>query len=449
MATAITNSVSPGTRPTESQVRTQVDAILASAQFQGSRRGRQFLQYVCERALAGESSSLKERSIAVDVFGRRPESDLGEDTIVRVGARELRKRLAQYYSSPDGLVALVRIDLPSGSYVPDFRFASEAQPVGHVSGPTAVVQEEVDVAVVRLAPPAGRLFRAGYLLVAAACLTAAIGLAVFFYWRPVKPAGGTAQGAAAVRAPGSFGRFWGPMLQSPDSALIAVGHPLVYRPSHRAVKLSESRLPKLPFPLQRPIQLQPQEMNGSDIVPVPNQFVGFGDLVVATEIAGMLGQHGKEFQVRMASGVSFAELRKRQVLLIGAMSNRWTMELGQNWRFRFDRKLGQSNVIVDTGSPTPLEWSVAMRSDDVIPEDYLLISRIANSNTGGLVIVGAGIKQFGTEAAGHLISDPAALNQLLDSIPAQWENKNLQAVLRVKVIANTPAQPELVAWQGW
>ena len=62
--------------------------------------------------------------MAIEVFGRLPESDLGEDTIVRVGAREVRKRLAQYYVSPNGVAAPVRIDLPPGSYVPEFRYAA-------------------------------------------------------------------------------------------------------------------------------------------------------------------------------------------------------------------------------------------------------------------------------------------------------------------------------------
>ena len=44
---------------------------------------------------------------------------LGDDSIVRVGAREIRKRLAQYYVS-DGVNDEVRIDLPLGSYVPAF-----------------------------------------------------------------------------------------------------------------------------------------------------------------------------------------------------------------------------------------------------------------------------------------------------------------------------------------
>ena len=39
----------------------------------------------------------------------------------RVGAREVRRRLAQYYATPEGGASEVRIDLPSGSYVPEFR----------------------------------------------------------------------------------------------------------------------------------------------------------------------------------------------------------------------------------------------------------------------------------------------------------------------------------------
>ena len=66
--------------------------------------------------------SLKERTIAVEVFGRNPKSDLADDTIVRVGAREVRKRLAQYYLTPAGAASGIRIDLPLGSYAPEFRY---------------------------------------------------------------------------------------------------------------------------------------------------------------------------------------------------------------------------------------------------------------------------------------------------------------------------------------
>jgi hypothetical protein len=34
-------------------------------------------------------------------------------------------------------------------------------------------------------------------------------------------------------------------------------------------------------------------------------------------------------------------------------------------------------------------------------------------------------------------------------LPAGWEDKNLQVVLHVRVIGNTPAQPDVAAQQIW
>ena len=65
------------------------------------------------------------------------------------------------------------------------------------------------------------------------------------------------------------------------------------------------------------------------------------------------------------------------------------------------------------------------------------------------MVVVAGAKQFGTEAAGRLVSDPDQLAVVARDLPAGWENKNLQIVLRVRVIGNTPAQPEVAASYVW
>src|ERR1700760_4373810 len=122
------NSRTPGPTqdreiPKPEEIQSQLRTILASPTFHGSKRCQQFLEYVCERSLAGEASNLKERTVAIDVFGRQPQSELGEDPIVRVGAREVRKRLAQFYVSPEGVASRVKIDLPAGSYAPEFHYA--------------------------------------------------------------------------------------------------------------------------------------------------------------------------------------------------------------------------------------------------------------------------------------------------------------------------------------
>jgi hypothetical protein len=74
---------------------------------------------------------------------------------------------------------------------------------------------------------------------------------------------------------------------------------------------------------------------------------------------------------------------------------------------------------------------------------------VRKSFTGGSLILAAGLKQFGTEAAGRLLADPEQLGLILRTLPAGWEHKNLQFVLRAKVISNTAALPQVVASHVW
>ena len=52
-------------RPSPEEVRGQIGLIVVSPAFQGSKRCRQFLEYVCVKSLAGELGALKERAIAI------------------------------------------------------------------------------------------------------------------------------------------------------------------------------------------------------------------------------------------------------------------------------------------------------------------------------------------------------------------------------------------------
>src|SRR5215471_6015800 len=101
--------------PTEGEIRRQLDHVLSSSVFRGSKRCQDFANYVCKRVLEGAAETLKERTLAIEVFGRRTHEDLGGDNIVRVGAREVRRRLALYYSG-EGADDAIRIDLPTGAY---------------------------------------------------------------------------------------------------------------------------------------------------------------------------------------------------------------------------------------------------------------------------------------------------------------------------------------------
>jgi hypothetical protein len=407
--------------PTPEEIRQQLAGILASGPFLGSKRCHQFLAYVCDQALAGEIGALKERTIAIAVFGRQPHSDLGEDTIVRVGAREVRKRLAQYYVTPEGAAAKVRIDLPSGAYAPEFHYQTPSHE-----------EEAVVTAVVDTMPqPKRRLW-----LALALAIAVVVALAL---WTAVKLLSASSNVA-------QFQKFWAPVFQSSQPLMVAVAHPIVYHPSRRVRQWSDSHQPPQDEPVQRPVQ-PPSQMDPSDLIPVQNQYVGFGDMVAATEVTQMLARKSKDVRLRLASGIEFADLRKAPTFLIGAITNRWTMELQQNWRFKFARR--SADIVITDTQRAGQDWAITSKEDGSSLEDYFLVCRIRHSFTGGLTIVAAGLKQFGTEAAGHLLADSDQLGAILRKLPTGWESRNLQFVLHARVIGNTPAQPEIVASHVW
>jgi len=110
-----------GLTPTQIlQVRRHLEEVLASPAFATSKRARDFLQLIVGHALEGDFDSLRERMIGAEMFGRPIDYDTGSDSVVRVKATEIRKKLAQYYVEAGS--PLVRIELPSGSYVPKFCF---------------------------------------------------------------------------------------------------------------------------------------------------------------------------------------------------------------------------------------------------------------------------------------------------------------------------------------
>lgn len=108
-------------------IHTQLEHILASSYFRGSLRLTNFLRFVVETTLAGESGCIKAYTIAIEALGRGPDFDPQRDPIVRVEAGRLRKTLARYYGEA-GSDAPLLIELPRGTYVPVFRRSDAATP---------------------------------------------------------------------------------------------------------------------------------------------------------------------------------------------------------------------------------------------------------------------------------------------------------------------------------
>jgi adenylate cyclase len=112
-------------------IRSQLEKILSSGDFDASDRNRQFLRHIVEETLAGRADRIKAYTIATVVFGRGTGFDPQLDSIVRIEAGRLRRSLERYYLTA-GAHDRLHIAIPKGTYVPSFTEADNG-PVRHAT----------------------------------------------------------------------------------------------------------------------------------------------------------------------------------------------------------------------------------------------------------------------------------------------------------------------------
>lgn len=97
----------------------QLDKIFIHPDFSKSEILKRFLTYVVHETLGGNSSFLKEYTIALNVLDKPANFNPQKDCIVRIHAVRLRQALAHYYLDM-GANDKIIIEIPKGKYVPVF-----------------------------------------------------------------------------------------------------------------------------------------------------------------------------------------------------------------------------------------------------------------------------------------------------------------------------------------
>src|SRR6516165_4601182 len=124
----MSDSVEALRMPASEEVRAHLEQVLASSHFRHSRRCSALLRFVVEQSLDCPGRHIKERTLGQAVFERDLDYDTNQDAVVRNAASEVRKRLAQYYQEAGPAANGLRIELPLGTYVPEFRTAANPAP---------------------------------------------------------------------------------------------------------------------------------------------------------------------------------------------------------------------------------------------------------------------------------------------------------------------------------
>jgi len=388
-------------------VMKELDAILASYHFRGSKRYPAMLKYVVGAALDGHAGDLKERTLGVEVFGRDPNYDTSADPVVRFSASEVRKRIAQYYHD-NKTGSRLRIELPLGSYMPEF-----------IPSPTAPRDTPPVTAPVSPDSLAKYLTeRPRFLRLAVAALVALVLLAVVFaaLWHQ----------RSIEKSTSAVDELWAPLLKSPGQVLFVVG-PV----------------------LQEALAPHTENTGAIDNGIGRYDHVSVLSAVALTHLAGVLQRFGRSYEVKESTESSLADMRSRPVVLIGAVNNTWTMHIVNPLRFRFLFD-GRKAEIQDTRDLQNHPWVFDVTdSSQSATTDYAIVARFHDPTTEGPVLVIAGLGPNGTEVASEFASDPQFIRRIADKMPAGWEGKNIELVLKMDVIGSKAGPPELVSATVW
>jgi len=392
----------PAGSPTEEQVREELNRVLACHEFRTSKRSQDFLRYVVENTLLGHGDMLKERTIGIEVFGRPTSYDPGDDATVRVKAGEVRKRLGIYYSD-QGAHDLVRIELPSGTYVPEFHLVNVAAPAPAEPAPSAAPVEMPATASDPVVTPRR-----------AALAVAVLALAAVVVWLIARP------------AVTPLDEFWAPVLNGSTPLQLCASYVPVY-----GVDIDPSITP-------------PSSVG--DFTLLNDQFVGGGDLIATSRLVAMLTRLHRAYRVKVGNDVSFTDLRSGPAILVGFSYTKWK-QISNQMRFFVDGYRRPAGI-TDDGKPT--EWVLpALPRDRHTTEDYAIVSRVFHPDTHAMLVEVAGVTQYGTDAAADLITNPDLMSEAFRNAPAGWQKKNLQLVLHVKVISGAPSSPTVVKQFFW
>jgi hypothetical protein len=175
--------------------RHELNALLASGIFNRAPNLAQLLNYICSKYFEGATDQIKEYNVAIEALGRGPEFDQKRDSIVRVEAHRLRKRLREYYEA-DGASHAVKIIIPPGQYAPKFIRDEALLPAANGTAVPAKTKPEA------IAPPATLEFSLArpqrQFLTRVSVTVLSVGLVVgLLYWNSQRPAGSAASTIAA------------------------------------------------------------------------------------------------------------------------------------------------------------------------------------------------------------------------------------------------------------
>lgn len=373
--------------------------VVNSGHFSRSPLLSRFLLYIVAETIEGRAEQITEHKIGVQVFDRPPDYRTVEDNIVRNYARQIRKRLADFYSSADGANESIRIEIPLGGYVPLFPRSSPMKPQ---AVPAAEVPDHP------ASPAAHQHLRrpfSGYgkSTIAAALLLYTIVIAATSWFIE-----------AHLRHPNrtATSSLWRSILDGPLNTYIVppdAGFNLFDDVSHHRMPLADymnGAYNTLPLPSLGPHSagdLRSQELTS------------FVSLKAVMQIGRIHGFRPGHDIVRFPRSIHLQDLQDANVILLGSEdSNPWTSIAQKTAKLRIVDWHGTRGAEVLIQHPRDGEKQHYISHwNDPEHETFALIQYLPNLGGNGHILILQGLDVAGTEAAVNTLLHPTAIASIL------------------------------------
>jgi hypothetical protein len=420
---------SEGVSPDE--VRQQLDRILRSDAFSRSRRSQAFLSYITQLAIAGEESTINEHMIGIEVFGRGPNYNPGEDGVVRRQAHSLRQRLEAYYKS-EGQDDPILIDVPVGHYVPVF-------------GRRTI---EGDKPAVAPLPRAAETLRRLPVWTWIA-LIVFVSVAAYAVGRRQSRAV-SADARLALNSP-ALHELWQLWLTPGQSPVICFSSPYGAVVKHYLTQLpAGSQPPRLQLNGDIETAFRSALRVGDSgflyVQPTINDAKS-GEALGGVLLANFFGMWGLKTGGTLSRLMNWEEFRQQNLILLGhSEQNRWVAPLLEDYPLRLEETNGDQrrrvvNVQPQTGEPKFFEIDYALHEDEATVE-YALVSMLPGTDRRHQLLIVSGLNTQATLMGIEFLTDPGRAQSLLDRMralsPRHSGPWHFQLVLRTEVREKVP-----------
>lgn len=395
----------------ESDPRWQVtQRVVASPQFARSRLLAKFLLYIVSETMQDRKANITEHRIGVQVFDRAPAYSPVEDNIVRNYARQLRRRLAEYFSG-EGAAEPLHIDIPLGAYVPLFVAAQTPGSNQNGDPPSLPFAAGSPAQMIALAPgPAAsgsvswkrRLWFALALAAYSAVLVALVWFAAAR--RAAQPSG---RRSADPTHPLWTALFGGPAncyIVAADAGLNLI-EDISQRPLPLAYYMNHSYL-QMPLPYLNPHTVEDLRTQ---------QFTSFIDLQTVSALTRLPEFNPQRVIVRFPRDLQLDDLKTANAVILGAQaSDPWTALAQASANFRIVSNPSMRSDTLVNAKPRPGEAaSYVSHWNDPAHETFSLIEYLPNLSGSGHILLLQGLDVAGTQAAAETLLHPGVITPIL------------------------------------